>query len=180
MSGLHNLRNVARADRPQYKVEKHLKEVTHASSMTYTILRPTAFMDNLTPNFPGRIFAATWHTLGDKPLQLVAVRDIGVFAALAFAKSDTDDYKNTAISLAGCDLTQAQAEDIFWKVLGRPMPRAYDFVSNLLLYMIPEMGTMFKWFREEGYGSDLAQCRRLNEKMLDFEGYLREESGFKR
>ncbi|ETI23885.1 hypothetical protein G647_05692 [Cladophialophora carrionii CBS 160.54] len=164
----------------KYKVEKHLKEVSHTSGMTYTILRPTAFMDNLKPNLGGRIFAATWHTLGDKPLQLVAVKDIGVFAALAFAKSDTGDYRNTAISLAGCDLTQAQAEEIFWKVLGRPMPRTYDFVSHLLLYMITEVGTMFKWFKEEGYGADLAQCRRLNENMLDFEGYLREESGFKR
>ncbi|EXJ62252.1 hypothetical protein A1O7_02685 [Cladophialophora yegresii CBS 114405] len=164
----------------KYKVEKHLKEVAHTSGMTYTILRPTAFMDNLTPNFGGQIFAATWHSLGDKPLQLVAVKDIGVFAALAFAKSDTGDYRNTAISLAGCDLTQAQAEEIFWKVLGRPMPRTYDFVSDLLLYMIAEVGTMFKWFKEEGYGADLAQCRRLNENILDFEGYLREESGFKR
>ncbi|KAJ9616874.1 hypothetical protein H2200_000594 [Cladophialophora chaetospira] len=164
----------------KYKVEKHLKEKTRGTEMTYTILRPTAFMDNLTPNAAGKIFAATWHTLGDKPLQLVAVKDIGVFAALAFAKSDTDDYKNTAISLAGCDLTQAQAEEIFWNVLGRPMPRTYDFVSDLLCYMVPEVGTMFKWFKELGYGSDLAQCRRLNENMLDFEGYLREESGFRR
>jgi hypothetical protein len=148
--------------------------------MTYTILRPTAFMDNLNPHFGGRIFAATWHTLGDKSLQLVAVTDIGRFAALAFANYDTSDYKNTAISLAGCDLTQAQAEEVFWKVLGRPMPRTYDFVSHALLYMVAEVGTMFKWFQEVGYGADLAQCRRLNEKMLDFEGYLREESGFKR
>lgn len=164
----------------QHNVEKHLIEKTRGTATTYTILRPTAFMDNLKPTLPGRIFAATWHTLGDKPLQLVAVKDIGAFGALAFAKSDTGDYKNTAISLTGCDLTQAQANEIFWKVLGRPMPRAYDFVSNLLLYMIPEVGIMFKWFQEVGYGADLAQCKRLNEQMLDFEGYLREESGFKR
>lgn len=148
--------------------------------MTYTILRPTAFLDNLKPNLGGRIFGATWHSLGDKPLQLVAVKDIGVFAALAFAKSDTEDYKNTAISLAGCDLTQAQAEEIFWTVLGRPMPRAYDLVSDVLLYMIPEVGSMFKWFKEEGYGSDVEQCRRFNPSMLDFAGYLRDGSGFRR
>ena len=46
--------------------------------------------------------------------------------------------------------------------------------------MVPEVGLMIKWFKEVGYGADLAQCRRLNENMLDFEAYLREESGFKR
>ncbi|KIW90096.1 uncharacterized protein Z519_09527 [Cladophialophora bantiana CBS 173.52] len=162
------------------KVEKHLQEKVRGTDMTYTILRPTAFMDNLNPSLPGRIFAATWHTLGDKRLQLVAVRDIGVFAAKAFGAADTEDYKNTAISLAGCDLTQAEADEIFWKVLGRPMPRSYDFVSDFLLYMVPEAGTMVRWFKEQGYGANLEQCRRLNEKMLDFEAYLREESGFKR
>ncbi|OAL40013.1 hypothetical protein AYO20_00926 [Fonsecaea nubica] len=164
----------------KYKVEKHLKEKVRGTDMTYTILRPTAFMDNLTPNLPGRIFAATWHTMGDKRLQLIAVRDIGVFAAKAFGAAETDEYKNTAISLAGCDLTQAEADEIFWKVLGRPMPRSYDFVSHFLMYMVPEAGTMIRWFKEQGYGADLAQCRRLNENMLDFEAYLREESGFKR
>ena len=148
--------------------------------MTYTILRPTAFMDNLKPNLGGQIFTATWRTLGDTPLQLVAVKDIGVFAALAFAKSETDDYKNTAIGLAGCDLTQVQAEEVFWKVLGRPMPRTYDFVSYTVLYLVSELGIMFKWFREFGYQVDLSECKRLSPAMLDFEDYLRQESGFKR
>ena len=76
--------------------------------------------------------------------QLVALPDIGLLAALAFAKPDTDDYKNTAIGLAGCDLTQPQAEEMFWQVLGRPMPRASDFVGYALLYMVPEGGTVFK------------------------------------
>ncbi|KIY02047.1 uncharacterized protein Z520_02185 [Fonsecaea multimorphosa CBS 102226] len=164
----------------KYNVEKHLKEKTRGTEMTYTILRPTAFMDNLKPNLFGRLFAANWHSMGDKPLQLVAVRDIGIFAAKAFGAAETEDYKNTAISLAGCDLTQAEANEIFWKVLGRPMPRAYDFVSSFFMYMVPELGNMIRWFKEQGYGADLAQCRRLNPQMMDFEVYLREESGFKR
>jgi len=164
----------------KYKVEKHLEEKVRGTEMTYTILRPVAFMDNLKPGVPGSIFASTWHTMGDKPLQLVAVKSIGEFGALAFAKSDTDDYKNTAIGLAGSDLTQAQANEIFWEVVGRPMPRAYDFVGNMLLYMISEVGTMFRWFKEVGYGVDVTECRRLNPKMMDFEAYLREESGFRR
>ena len=97
-------------------------------------------MDNLKPTVPGRIFAATWHEMGSQPLQMVAVKDIGVFGALAFAKSELDEYKNTAISLAGCDLTQTQAEEIFWKAVGRPS----EFPYSLLLlcqqwYMLTEI-----------------------------------------
>lgn len=167
-------------DLGQYHVEKHLKEEVRGTGMTYTILRPVAFMDNLTPTFPGRIFAATWHTMGTKPLQLIATKDIGVFASQAFAASGTEDYRNTAISLAGADLTQAEADEIFWKVLGRPMPRSYDSVSNFVQWMVPEVGTMIRWFINQGYGADLQQCRRLNKNMLDFQKYLREESGFNR
>jgi uncharacterized protein YbjT (DUF2867 family) len=164
----------------KYKVEIHLKEKAQGTDMTYTILRPVAFMDNLIPGLQGRMFAAAWHTLGNTPLQLVAVKDIGQFAALAFAKSDTEEYKNRAISLAGCDLTQEQANEIFWTMMGRPMPRTYDFVANGLMYMVAEVGTMFKWFKEVQYGADVDECMRLNKDMLDFAGYLREESGFKR
>lgn len=148
--------------------------------MTYTILRPVAFMENLTPNFPGRVFATMWARLGDKPLQLVSTKDIGIFAAQAFASCDSDDYRNTAISIAGDELTQAQADEIFWKVLGRPMPRSYDFMATLLQKMIPEVAVMFQWFVDQGYGSDLRRCRWLNKNMLDFEGWLRKESGFER
>ncbi|KAI0479115.1 hypothetical protein GGR56DRAFT_633534 [Xylariaceae sp. FL0804] len=46
--------------------------------MHYTILRPTAFMDNLNPTSPfGAAFASMWYTMpADKKLQLVSVRDI--------------------------------------------------------------------------------------------------------
>ena len=148
--------------------------------MTYTILRPVAFMENLTPNFPGRIFAAMWHSMGNKPLQLVATKDIGIFAAQAFAASATNQFQNNAISLAGDDLTQAQANEVFWKALGRPMPRSYGFMASFLQWMIPEVGIMVRWFVNHGYGGDLEQCRSLNKDMLNFESWLREESGFKR
>lgn len=148
--------------------------------MTYTILRPVGFMDNLTPDFPGRVFASMWANVGDKPLQIIATSDIGIFAAKAFASFATDDYKNTAISLAGDELTQAQANEVFWKVLGRPMPRSYGVFATLVQRMIPDMGIMFQFFVKQGFGSDLDKCRSLNSNMSDFESWLRNQSGFKR
>ena len=165
----------------KHNVELHLRqEKAKGLDMTYTILRPVAFMENLGPNMFGRVFAAMWRGIGNKPLQLVSTKDIGIFAAQAFGFHDTDGYKNQAISLAGDELNQKDAAEIFWKAMGRPMPEAYWFLGSLLQSMIKEVGTMFRWFKEEGYGADIQKCKSLNSGMLDLETYLKEESGFKR
>lgn len=148
--------------------------------MTYTILRPVAFMENLTPTFGGRMFATMWNSMGKKKLQIISAHDIGVFAAQAISSPETEDYKNRAISLAGDELTQAEANEIFWKVLGRPMPLTYGFLATLLQKAIPELGIMFNWFVNKGYGADVAQDRLLNSELLDFEAWLRTKGGFKR
>lgn len=148
--------------------------------MTYTILRPVAFMENLTPTFGGRVFGAMWNTMGTKKLQLISTTDIGIFAGQAISSPDADEYKNTAISLAGDELTQTEANEVFWRVLGRPMPLAYGFFATLLQRAIPDLGLMFSWFVNQGYGADIAQDRSLNSDLLDFEAWLRTKSGFKR
>lgn len=164
----------------QFNIEKHLIEKVRGTQTTYTILRPVAFMENFTPTFGGRMFAAMWESMGTKPLQLISTKDIGVFAAQALAAPETGEYKNTAISLAGDELTQAQANEVFWKVFGRPMPRSYGFMAALLQRAIPELGIMFRWFVSTGYGADITHDRLLYSGLHDFEAWLREESGFKR
>ena len=162
----------------KHKIEEHLKEKAAESSMSWTILRPVAFFENLTPDMMGRGFGAMWMNMGDTKLQLVATKDIGIFAALAF--SDPDKFKDQAISLAGDELTQAEGNEIFWKVYGRPMPVSYGFMGNFIQYMITELKVMFQWFVDVGYKSDISECKRLNPKMLDCETWLKEESKFKR
>lgn len=41
----------------KHTVELYLKEKAAGWKMNWTILRPTAFFDNLTPDFPGKGFA---------------------------------------------------------------------------------------------------------------------------
>lgn len=114
----------------KHKIEHHLIEAAkdpekNKQGMTYTILRPVAFFENLSPDFIGKGFAAMWQKLGRKtPLQLVATRDIGIIATLAFAKieSDPDHYRNTGISLAGDELTQTDASKVFEKSTARACP----------------------------------------------------------
>jgi len=164
----------------KHEIELHIRENIRAkvggNDMTYTILRPTAFYDNYAPGFQGRIFAAAWAQIGDKKLQLVAVTDIGIFAAQAFSNSDSDDYKNQAIGLAGDSITQAEGSESMWRAKSRPMVQSYWIFAYLFKYMVGDLGLMFKWFETDGYGCDIQKCKRLNPKMKDFKTWLQEES----
>lgn len=168
----------------KHKIEKHLiasindatKNSNHA---THTILRPTAFYNNLTPDIMGKGFVAMWSNMG-VALQLVGTRDIGVFAALAFAEPESPQYRNNAISLAGDKITQAQGSEAFQKVFGRKMPKTFSFMGHVIQFMVKELGIMFKWFGDVGYKADIDNCRQLNPAMQNFETWLREESKFKK
>ena len=58
----------------------------------------------------------------EKDVQSIAVEDIAVFAALAFA--NPQDFLGKTIELAGDELTEAQTAEVFSKVIGRPVTLA--------------------------------------------------------
>ena len=168
----------------KHLVEKHLIAAVsdtskNSKNMIYTILRPTAFYENLTPDLKGKGFAAMWKNMG-KTLQLVGTHDIGTFASLALNHPESGIYRNSAISLAGDELTQTQGSQIFLKVFGRKMPISFSLLGNLVQFFVPELGTMFKWFSEVGYKADVNDCRRLNPSMQSFETWLERESKFRK
>lgn len=164
--------------RTKCDVELHIRDKVKETDLTWTILRPVAFMDNLAPNFIGRVFAAMWAQMGLKKLQLVAVKDVGIIAAQALAHSENEEYRNKAITLVGDDLSQAEASGIFTQVKGRQMIQSYWFIANFVKWMVPDLGIMFKWFEDEGYGGNIEKCRKLNPGMLDFKMWLAQESKF--
>ncbi|KFY08415.1 hypothetical protein V492_06239 [Pseudogymnoascus sp. VKM F-4246] len=159
----------------KHRIEEYLKEKSgNGSKMAFTILRPVAFMDNLTPDFIGRAFASMWRGVGNKPLQLVSVHDIGLFAAKALSNSE---YKGQAISLAGDELTLEQGKEIFKKTMGYPMPESFSFVgAGLKFMMTKELGTMFKWFETDGYGADIPALRKEEPALQSFKTWLKESS----
>ena len=44
----------------KYRIEKHLEEKAKGSMMTYTILRPVFFTENLANNFQGKLVSTAW------------------------------------------------------------------------------------------------------------------------
>lgn len=86
-------------------IEKYLKASAEKSGgkVTWTILRPTSFMDNLTPGFIGRVAASALRQMGNTKVSLIAVKDIGRVAARTFEKPE--EFGGRALTLTGDILT---------------------------------------------------------------------------
>ncbi|KAK8136965.1 hypothetical protein PG984_004905 [Apiospora sp. TS-2023a] len=169
-----NVKNFA----AKHNIEKHLRRRTEKSpeGMTYTILRPVTFFENLSGDMHGKGFARMWEQLGPKKLQFVATRDIGWFAAQSFL--DPEEYRNKAVTLVGDELTQPEAESVFKKVVGTSMPMSPCPIASAVKMVLKDtVGDMFRWFKAEGYGGDLEACRIAYPGMQDFGGWLEDNKG---
>jgi uncharacterized protein YbjT (DUF2867 family) len=161
----------------KHKIEHHLIDRTKKGEMEWTILRPVAFMENLVDGFLGRFFVTAWKSaVKEKSLQLIAVSDIGFFAAQAFLKPE--EFKGRGISLAGDELTLDQLIKIFRKHTGRDPARTYRFICSLLLWMVKDVGYMFRWFYDVGYAADISELKKIHPNLKGFETWLRTESDF--
>jgi uncharacterized protein YbjT (DUF2867 family) len=97
------------------KVEEHLR----SSGLQYTILRPVFFMENWRRGFGESIERGQLQQplSPTATLQMIAVDDIGAFAALGF--EHPDQWKNRTFSLAGEELSMQQIADAFSRVTAR-------------------------------------------------------------
>jgi uncharacterized protein YbjT (DUF2867 family) len=164
----------------KYKIEQHLLEKAgkNGEHMGWTILRPVAFMDNLVPGFPTKVFlAALRDTLQGKPLQWVSVDDIGMFGARAFREHE--EWNARAEALAGSELTMDEMSGCFERTIGSPVPATYGMFGSALKWAVTEVNLMITWFGAEGYGADIAKLKKMEPELCDFETWLKERSGWK-
>jgi uncharacterized protein YbjT (DUF2867 family) len=161
--------------RSKHEIELHLRDSTAdgKSNMTWTILRPVTFMENLDIGLPGKVLSSMIRDiLGKRPLQWVATKDIGFFAAEAFHNPET--WKGKALGIAGDELNFDQVDELVKKVTGQPVPTTYRFVWKLLNLLVSELGIMVEWFRDEGFGVDIAKLRELNPNLTNMETFLKD------
>ncbi|KAG7108685.1 NmrA-like family domain-containing protein 1 like [Verticillium longisporum] len=162
-----------------HAIEKHLMARAAGTPMAWTILRPVAFMENLTDDFFGRVFPTAWRRgAGGARLQLVAVSDIGVFAARAFAQPEA--WAGRAVSLAGANPTLDEFAAIFKRSTGRDLPYANGILVSIIMWLMKDFGSMFRWFADEGYDADIEALRKIHPGLKDVQTWLETESDFKK
>lgn len=154
-----------------------IEQYIHTLDIPYTILRPVAFMDNYNWS-RAYILSGTFSGNGtrpDKATQIIAVEDIGVFVALAFA--NLKDYQGKTIELAGDELTEPQVAEMFSKVIGRPVTLTAP-TGGWGNASEEEMKAAYEFFNGTGYDADIVALRKLHPDLLNFEQYLR-KNGWK-
>jgi uncharacterized protein YbjT (DUF2867 family) len=120
---------------------------------SYAIIRPVFFMENT---------VSPWFLSGDKlcvalppttKQQMIAVRDIGAYGALAF--TSPEKLHNRAIDIAGDALTMPETAAALTKALGRQI----DFVQVPIEEVrknSEDLAIMLEWFVRVGYNADIA------------------------
>lgn len=179
----------------KHTIELHLRDAAAkaASPVSWTVLRPAAFMDNLQAGGQVCALMVSMWSISLKPtqtLQMIATSDIGLWAADSFVKrieaaskgvSETA-YTNKAIGLAGTDITLSEMRAEFKRVIGKDAPWAWWIFGKLVLLFMSDMGRMFRWFGREGYGIDVNKLRTQGPGPAPktFAEWLRTESGWKK
>jgi len=149
-----------------------IEQYIHGLDIPYTILRPVAFMENYNWS-RAPILNGAFIGMGVRPekgLQLIAVEDIGVFAALVFA--NRNQYLGRTLELAGDELTELQIADTFTKVIGRTVTLNLPTREGGR-QPDEEMIAMFNFFNGQGYDADIPALRKLHPGLLNLEQYLR-------
>ena len=158
----------------KWEIEKYIR----ALGLPATVLRPVAFMEGYYSE-PVEIGILQGNLVqpvrGDKLYQTIASDDIGGFVAAAFERPE--DFLGLELEIAGSELTNLEAVEVFSRVLGKhvafiEMPIPAD----------KEYSQMFNWFNDAGFQADIGALRnRYPELQLQtLEQWLYNEGWHKR
>jgi uncharacterized protein YbjT (DUF2867 family) len=158
----------------KWQIEQHIR----ALGLPATMLRPAAFMENY--YIPAVEKALLKGRLLDpiragKPYQTIATDDIGKFAALAFEQPG--HFIGAALEIAGSELTNQAAAEVFSRVLGRRVKFRRLPMPVVRVALGREFYQMFRWFNAGGFQADIAALRRdyPQLRLRTLEDWLREE-----
>jgi len=155
---------------PHFESKWQLEQYIRALGLNATVLRPVFFMENF------RDFAAPGDGVlaialkPDTALQMIAVDDVGAFAAMAFDRPA--EFAGKAIELAGDSLTMPQVAAAMSRVTGQPVRFVEQPLDQVRSYS-PEIAAMYTWFNDHGYKADIPALRALHPGLMTFETWLR-------
>ncbi|MCI2420706.1 NmrA/HSCARG family protein [Saccharopolyspora sp. K220] len=150
------------------EIEQHIR----ALGIAATMLRPVSFMENYAAGMPGQSAIGgelTTAIKADVSQPLIAVADIGVFAALAF--ENPDEYVGRALEIAGDSLTPPQIAAALSRATGRSI-RHVEMPLEPLREQNPRLYRAYTWLNEQDLGVDIPALRRLHPDLMTFETWL--------
>jgi len=150
-------------------IESHITSI----GLPSTIFRPVYFMFNFSSPGMHAAVAQGMMTMAirpDKPLQMIAVEDLGEFVRIAF--EHPDEYVGKSMDLAGDEMTMSQVVAAFSRLIGKTVRYAYQPIEDVRRFNA-DAAKMFEWLNEQGYHVDIAALIALYPGLMSFETWLR-------
>lgn len=151
------------------RVEEHIRQL----ALPATVLRPAFFMENFFGFGPTRRddeLVLRLPLRPQVPLQMVGVRDVGAFAALAF--DNPTEYVGRAVEIAGDELTGPQVAAAFGTAAGLPGRYEQQPWEEMRAAVGEEVTTMFGWFDREGYQADIPALRAAHPTLATLPAWI--------
>src|SRR5262244_2547151 len=163
----------------KWEIENYIRKL----GLPATMIRPVAFMENYYIDqveigiLKGKLLDPI---RADKPYQTIASSDIGAFVALAFERPK--EFIGEAVEIAGSELTNPEAAQVFSRVLGKPVKFQRLPMPIVRLFLGKEFYQMFRWFNQAGFKANIPELRRKYPQvpLQTLEEWLRAEGWHKR
>lgn len=163
----------------KWAIESYIRKL----ALPATMIRPVAFMENYYIDqveigiLKGKLMDPI---RSDKPYQTIASSDIGAFVALAFERPK--EFIGDAVEIAGSELTNPEAAQVFSRVLGKPVRFQRLPMPMVRLFLGKEFYQMFRWFNQSGFKANIPELRRKYPQVnfQTLEEWLRTEGWHKR
>ncbi|MFI6317639.1 NmrA/HSCARG family protein [Nonomuraea sp. NPDC050556] len=134
---------------PYYESKAAIERHIHALGQPATVLRPVSFMDNFaTYNRPAQSDGELTLNLAipaELPMQLIAVEDIGAFAAIAFG--DPGRYIGRTVELVGDVLTPLEIAETIASFTGQPTRFQQTPIERIRAFD-EQLAQMFTYFNQ--------------------------------
>ncbi len=149
------------------RIEDHIRTLP----ITYTIVRPTSFMEILVmPGFGLDQGSFSFFMKRDQKMQFLAVSDIGKYVAAIFA--DPAKFAGVTMSIASDSLTGAELEEAFSEAAGTKI--AYARFPDEVLQANPFLAGLTALLDKGPLAgdADLVKLKALNPEMMSFREWL--------
>jgi uncharacterized protein YbjT (DUF2867 family) len=154
-----------------YDTKTHIEQHIRTLPVTFTIVRPATFMELLLmPGFGLDQGCYKFFMHPDKPIQVLAVEDIGKIVAAAF--NDPARFGGKAFEIASDAVTGNDLEALFSEMAGRPIPYA-RFPDEILAAnsFLQKLAALVDDGRLAG-NADLDALRQVNPELWSFKAWL--------
>jgi uncharacterized protein YbjT (DUF2867 family) len=141
----------------KHRVERHIEGL----GVTYTIVAPVYFMDNLLApwNLSQLMEGVVSLALPkDRKLQQIPVEDVAAFTALVIERPE--EFAGKRVDIASDELSGEEMARALSDVLGREVEYRATPVEMTRQMMGEDMALMMEWFDRVGYGANIEALRR--------------------